>query len=64
MTTLHEQVKKAETEIKSTYAYIVKSFDAKLQTIADTRPQIGKPGPGTYPDQNLKELHERQERSK
>ena len=64
MTTLHEQVKKAETEIKSTYAYIVKSFDAKLQTISDTRPQIGKPGPGTYPDQNLNELQERKERSK
>ena len=36
ITTLHEKVEKAETEIKSTYADIVKSFDTRLQTIADT----------------------------
>jgi len=62
MTTLHEKVKKAETEIKSTYADIVKSFDTKLQIIADSGPQIRKPAPGTYPDQNLKELQVRQVR--
>jgi ribosomal protein L37AE/L43A len=61
MKTLHEKVKKAETDIKTSYADIVKSFDAKLQVMADSRP-IGAPGQATYPDQNLKELQERQER--
>ena len=42
------KVKNAETEIKLTYADIVKSFDTKLQIIADAEPQIRKPGPGTY----------------
>ena len=61
MKTLHEKVKTAETDIKTSYADIVKTFDTKLQVIADSRP-IGAPGPATYPDQNLKELQERQER--
>ena len=50
MTTLHKKVKKAETEIKFTYADTVKSIDANLQMKADYGQQISKPGPGTYAD--------------
>ena len=66
--TLHDKVREAETVMKTSYADIVKKFDSQLKTMADTNQATNQPTGATAtasaPDANLKELQDRQDRSK
>ena len=66
MSTLHDKVREAETAMKTSYADIVKKFDSQLKTLADTNQANNQPTGATAsaPDANLKELQDRQDRSK